>query len=206
MSLQKNGPALIPRAPLRRPKMGDVFVAHWWTKVLASDFGVITCFGGLQRRLQSVLRRYPRTTAWPFGVSTCQKCLSVNRRQNSLDKKSKTCKYAKNIAVKTRDDGPAHRIRPNSIFRWFWGKNRPRKSRDPGDSARSPCCAPGTSDRLKDTVIVCVSLAAFERYVGWRFIIRMGTSRRGVDIRRHSRVTASGWMCVCAFVCLSFHM
>ena len=33
MSLQKNGPALIPRAPLRRPKMGDVLVAHWWTKV-----------------------------------------------------------------------------------------------------------------------------------------------------------------------------
>ena len=84
MSLQKNGPALIPRAPLRRPKMGDVFVAHWWTKVLASDFGVITCFGGLQRRLQSVLRRYPKTTAWPFGVSTCQKCFSVNRRKNSV--------------------------------------------------------------------------------------------------------------------------
>ena len=46
--------------------MGDVLVARWWTKVLASDFGVFTCFGGLQSRLQSVLETIPENNSLAF--------------------------------------------------------------------------------------------------------------------------------------------
>ena len=92
--------------------MGDVLVARWWTKVLASDFGVFTCFGGLQSRLQShfwsakdafctewaFLRVLTAKTAWRlFGhVNTPKKHAQITRVITPFDvftrKDSLACK------------------------------------------------------------------------------------------------------------------
>ena len=76
------------------------------------------------------------------------------------------------------------RARPATVdfYCWFWGKNRPRKWRDPGDSARSPCCAPGTSDRLNDR-----DCGWCNRGRGTHFALKFQTVRHAIDIRTAPR-------------------
>ena len=118
MSLPKNGPALIPRAPLRRTQRGDVLVAHWWTKkhtknvlnfLHAKDsFLALRRVLAVSKIVSKVVFGDERFLLQRMRVITCFGGFQSRLQSRFWRRK-----------IPFAENGPAHRIRPNAFRNAF---------------------------------------------------------------------------------------